>query len=58
MPSNYLGLIWTRGLKWAPAWDLNSLLMELDGAVLAKLMLKWLQEGLDQTLACRARLAL
>ena len=49
----YLGLMCTHGLNESQ----QGLKEAFYGAALAAIVLKWLQEGLNQTLACRAEFA-
>ena len=51
--SIYLGLMCTHGLNESQ----QGLKEAFYGAALAAIVLKWLQEGLNQTLACRAEFA-
>ena len=51
--SIYLGLMCTHGLNESQ----QRLEQAFYGAALAAIVLKWLQEGLNQTLACRAEFA-
>ena len=51
--SIYLGLMCTHGLNESQ----QGLKEAFYGAALAAIVLKWLQEGLNQTLACRTEFA-